>query len=301
MRRALALVALALGLAGCGLGAGDDQPGGVELRVTRDFGSTLVDQETRSQIKQGETVMRLLRSSQKVETRYGGRFVQSIGGVSGGGPEGRRDWFFFVNGIESGVGAAEYDLHEGDRVQWDYRYWQAAMSIPAIVGAFPEPLVRGVEAKRFPVRVECSDEGGAACGEAKRRLRDAGVKTSSSAFGADATRNVLRVIVAPWPKARMIQAVGRLSAKPDETGVFARFAGARLELLDQRGRVARTAAPGTGLVAALKPAAEEILWVVTGNDEQGTERAARSLDRQTLADAFAVAATPQGPEDLPLR
>jgi len=301
MRRAFALLALGLAMAGCGLGAGDEQPGGVELRITRDFGRQLVDQEQRSGIRQGDTVMRLLRSSQKVDTRYGGRFVQSIGGVSGGGPEGRRDWFFFVNGIESDVGAAEYDLHPGDRIQWDYRHWEAAMSIPAVVGAFPEPLVRGTKGKRFPVRVECSDEGGAACGTANRRLREAGVRTSSSAFGADATRNVLRVVVAPWARARMIQAVGRLTGKPDETGVFARFSGDRLELLDSRGQTARTAAPGTGLVAALKPAAEEILWVVTGVDDRGTERAARSLDRRTLADAFAVAATPQGPKDLPLQ
>ncbi|HLM26857.1 MAG TPA: DUF4430 domain-containing protein [Thermoleophilaceae bacterium] len=301
MRRAFALLALGLAMAGCGLGAGDEQPGGVELRITRDFGRQLVDQEQRSEIRQGDTVMRLLRSSQKVDTRYGGRFVQSIGGVSGGGPEGRRDWFFFVNGIESDVGAAEYDLHPGDRIHWDYRHWEAAMSIPAIVGAFPEPLVRGTKGKRFPVRVECSDEDGAACGAANRRLREAGVRTSSSAFGADATRNVLRVVVAPWPRARMIQAVGRLTGKPDETGVFAHFSGDRLELLDSRGQTARTAPPGTGLVAALKPAAEEILWVVSGVDDRGTERAARSLDRKTLADAFAVAATPQGPKDLPLQ
>ena len=83
--------------------------------------------------------------------------------------------------------------------------------------------------------------------------------------------------------------------------MFARFAGRRLELLDQSGRTARTAPAGTGLVAALRPGPEEILWVVTGVDEQGVERAARSLDAKTLADAFAVAATPQGPEDLPLR
>ena len=301
MRRALALLVLALSLAGCGLGAGGDQPGGVQLRITRDFGRQLVDQEDRSQLKQGETVMRLLRSSQKVETRYGGRFVQSINGVSGGGPEGRRDWFFFVNGIESGVGAAEYDLHRGDRVQWDYRQWRAAMSIPAIVGAFPEPMINGVEGKRFPVRVECAEEGSEACGETKRRLQEAGVKTSSSAFGADATRNVLRVIVAPWKEARRIQAVGRLTGKPDETGVFARFSGDRLELLDENARVARTAPAGTGLVAALKPEAEQILWAVTGNDDEGTLRAARSLDRDKLADAFAVAATPQGSQELPLR
>ena len=54
-------------------------------------------------------------------------------------------------------------------------------------------------------------------------------------------------------------------------------------------------------MAALKPEAEQILWAVTGNDDAGTLRAARSLDRDTLADAFAVAATPDGSRELPLR
>lgn len=302
MRRALALLALALGLAGCGLGAGDRQPGGVELRVTRDFGERLIGSTRRDGVREGETVMRLLRSSEReVQTRYGGRFVQSIGGLSGRGPNGRRDWFFFVNGIESEVGAAEYGLHEGDRVQWDYRDWRATMTVPAIVGAFPAPLVRGVEGKRFPVRVECEDEGGAPCREVKRRLGDAGVAASSSAFGADATRNVLRVIVARWPKARTVQAVGRLTGKPDESGVFARFEGERLRLLGEDGQTARAAAAGTGLVAALRPGPEEILWVVTATDQAGLQRAAESLSERSLRDAFALAATPEGPLKLPLR
>ena len=302
MRRALALLAVALGLAGCGLGGGEEEPGGVELRVTRDFGQRSIATTRRDGVRSGDTVMRLLQSSQKnVETRYGGRFVQSIGELSGGGPEGRRDWFFFVNGIESDEGAAEYGLRDGDRIQWDYRNWQATMSIPAIVGAFPEPMIKGTKGKRYPVRVECEDEQGVACKEAKSRLRAAGVKASSSALGADATRNVLRVIVARWPEPTLVQAATVLKGKPGESGVFARFSGDRLELLDQRGQVAQTATPGTGLVAALKPEPEEILWVVTGLDTPGVERAARSLSATTLRDAFAVAATPSGPKDLPVR
>jgi hypothetical protein len=302
MSRALVLLLAVLALVGCGLGAGDEQPGGVDLRVTRDFGHQLIAKTHRDGVRPGDTVMRLLRSSQKkVETRYGGRFVQSIDGLSGRGPEGRRDWFFFVNGIESEVGAAEYRLRDGDRVQWDFRDWSATMSVPAIVGAFPEPMVHGLKGKRFPVRVECENEQGAACLETKRRLGGAGVKTSSSALGADATRNVLRVMVARWPEPTLVQAAAPLAKGPDESGVFARFSGHRLQLLDERGRVARTAQPDTGLVAALRPDPEKILWVVTGVDERGVERAAQSLNARALTDAFAVAATPGGPKDLPLR
>ena len=51
--------------------------------------------------------MRFLVRGRKVDTRYGGRFVQAIDGLSGAGDSGRSDWFFFVNGIWSEEGAAE--------------------------------------------------------------------------------------------------------------------------------------------------------------------------------------------------
>ena len=93
-------------------------------------------------------MLRLLESRFEVEKRYGGRFVQAIDGVEGQGAGGVADWFFFVNGVESEVGAAEYELSPGDRVQWDYRDWGAAMRVPAIVGAFPEPFVHGFDGRR---------------------------------------------------------------------------------------------------------------------------------------------------------
>ena len=46
-------------------------------------------------------------------TRYGGRYLQSIDGVSGSLTQ-QRDWFYFVNGVEGGRSAAEVTLHPGD-------------------------------------------------------------------------------------------------------------------------------------------------------------------------------------------
>ena len=57
---------------------------------------------------------------------------------------------------------------------------------------------------------------------------------------------------------------------------------------------------GVGLVMALQPRADELVWIVTALDEQGLEAGVRALDEQDLRDAFAVAATPAGVEKLPL-
>ncbi len=296
-----AVMAALAALSACGLGPGQERPGGAELRVTRDFGRERLHVAARDRVREGDTVMRLLQSERRVETAYGGGFVQSIDDIAGGGSSGGRDWFYFVNGLEGSTGASERELSDGDVVQWDFRRWGAAMNIPAIVGAYPEPLRSGIEGKRLPVRIECADDRGPACREVERRLRAEGVTASIGPFGAVATENVLRVVVAPWSLARKVRAAVALEEGPGASGVFARFdaRGRRLELLDDSGRVARIAPPGTGLVAATSLEGIQRVWLVTGGDEAGVRRAAASLDRATLSDRFAVAALPEGPEALP--
>jgi hypothetical protein len=111
------------------------------LWVTRDRGADVVFTGT---VPAGLTAIQALERVQKVSTRYGGRFVQSIGGVSGS-LSGERDWFYFVNGVEEDVGAAEFRLHPGDVEWWDYRSWaHGQMSVPVVVGAWPKPVAGDV-------------------------------------------------------------------------------------------------------------------------------------------------------------
>jgi hypothetical protein len=209
-----------------------------------------------------------------------------------------------VNGVEADVGAAEYDLSPGDRVQWDHRDWSAGMRVPAIVGAYPEPFEHGYEGRRLPVRVECGDSESTACETVKARLERAGVPVSSSVIGTAYTDKIIRVIVAPWREARIARAATTLTGPPRESGVFARFAGdgRSLELLDGEGRPARRVEPGdgTGIVAATRPSGEDLVWLVTGLDDRGVEAAASALDERKLRNAFAVAATGRVVERLPL-
>jgi hypothetical protein len=304
VRRVAALLLAALLLAGCGIGPGEERSGGAEVRVTRDFGHTEVDSASTKTIRDGQTVMRLTESSFDVKTRFGGRFVQEIDGLKGSGATGMRDWFFFVNGVESDVGAAEYDLSPGDRVQWDYRRWDTAMRVPAIVGAFPEPFRNGPEDKRRPVRVECDDARSQPCRDGKDALERVHVPVSGSALGAPGTEHVTRLVVALWPRGRIVRGGSTLEDGPQSSGVFARFSkdGRELDLLDEDGGVARTvrAGDGTALVAALQPRADELVWLVTALDRAGLEAGVQALREDKLRDAFAVAVTGRTVEKLPL-
>jgi Domain of unknown function (DUF4430) len=301
---ALALAGCGLAAAGCGFGEGDERQGGASVRITRDFGHSEVGAARVARVREDQTVMKLLQSEFDVDTRFGGRFVQSIDGIEAEGAGGQVDWFFFVNGVEAGVGAGEYELSPGDRVQWDYRDWSAAMRVPAIVGAFPEPFLHGLEGRRRPVRVECEDDDAQVCDEAKERLERVGVSTAGASLGAPGTETVTRLVVARWPRARIVRGASGLEEGPEATGVFARFEPGRraLELLDESGEPARRveAGDGVGLVLAMRPRDEELVWLVTALDERGLEAGVRALAADRLRDAFAVAVRGRTVEKLPL-
>jgi hypothetical protein len=302
--RVAALLVAVLLLGGCGIGPGKERQGGAVIRVTRDFGHSELGSTRTKTLRESQTVMRLMQSRFHVQTRFGGRFVEAIDGLKGTGSAGMRDWFFFVNGVESDVGAAEYDLSPGDRVQWDFRSWAAAMRVPAIVGAFPEPFLHGLKGERRPVRVECDDAEADPCREAKAALERVHVPVAGSSLGAPGTEQVTRLVVSRWPQARIVRGGFTLEDGPDRSGVFARFAkdGRSLELLDSNGHVARTVHPGDGtaLVAALRPRADELVWLVTALDQSGLAAGVRALREDSLRDAFAVAVTGRTVEKLPL-
>lgn len=300
---AFAVAAVAI-LGGCSLGAGDSDPEGATLTVTRDFGRRPLVQKRVQEVPGGETVMRFLQRNAEVDSGYGGRFVDAIDGLRSGSSRGaRRDWFYYVNGIEAGVGAAEREVFGGDRVWWDYRDWSVAMRVPAVVGSFPEPFLHGADGKRFPVRIDCASDAADRCEEVSERLEAAGIEPSTTALGAQAGDELLRVVVGRWEEIRRDSATRLLEEGPGESGVFARVGrgpdGHEIDVLDDGGRVVRTLGAGAGIVAATRFEEQQPTWTISGTDDAGVQRAARLIDARTLRNRYAVAATTSGPLPLP--
>ena len=148
MRRLAGALLVLLLLAGCGGSAGEGD-GTAQLWVTRDRGATLL---LEAEVDAGQTVMRALAAEADVETRYGGRFLQSLDGLEGD-LEAQRDWFWFLNGYEGDRSAAEYRLRDGDVAWFDYREWAQPGEARVVVGAFPEPFLHGYGGKTRPAAV----------------------------------------------------------------------------------------------------------------------------------------------------
>jgi len=297
---AIALLLAALAAAGCGLGPGSDV-GSVELTVTREYGTVPVLRRSLD-AKESDTVMRLLEGNAEIETRYGGGFVHSIDGVAEGERDGDPyDWFFYMDGIESPVGAADVNAQGGERIWWDYRDWSATNHVPAVVGSWPAPFVNGVAGRRYPVVVECAGakrgsfrtytdrkepqvEWGAACAETQAALEGEGVELSSGS-----PKGAIRVLVGPWGRLREDPAARLVEEGPAESGIYADFKGRELVALDEAGNEARNLGPDAGLVAATSRYGGPPVWLVTGGTAAAVRAAASALDTEHLRDHYAVA------------
>jgi Domain of unknown function (DUF4430) len=136
--RRSAVLLLALVLAGCG--GGGRGHGTATLWVTRDRGAHVI---FAGRVPAGDNGIRTVERKLKITTRYGGRYLQSVDGIEGS-LAGQRDWFYFLDGVEGGVSAADITVHPGDILWWDYRHWTPfTMHIPVVAGAYPQPFLQG--------------------------------------------------------------------------------------------------------------------------------------------------------------
>jgi hypothetical protein len=296
-----AALTCAVAVAACGFGAGPASSGTATLTVTRDYGSQVLGQASVDDPSASETVIRLLDSHADITTRYGGGFVQSIDGLPGTGDS---DWFFYVNGIESPVGSADVQVKGGDVIWWDYRNWSAAMSVPAVVGSWPEPFAQSASSNPRPVRVVCLGVK-PACRTTSDRLAAAGVNAPISSDTQGGQAGAMRLLVGPWSAVRNDPAVRELRGSPASTGVFATFKGPigggwHLIGVDSNGDPARDLGSSSGLVAALRQGDDQPTWIVTGSGSSAVRRAANAIDVGVLRNRYAIAATGHGTVPLPI-
>jgi hypothetical protein len=292
--------AAAVVIAGCGLGAGAGTSN-VTVTVTKNFGFTRVAQLTETRVAGSETVMRMLERHFNVSLRYGGGFVQSIDGRAGS--SNRRDWFYYVNGIEATKGAAATSVHKGDRIWWDLHDWAVTDTIPAVVGSFPEPFLHGSGGRRFPTVLQCASDVSQACSRVSDELSSLGVPVATQQIGTGSGTDSLGVVVGTWRDIRPEIVASLLQQGPAASGVYAKFAGggSGLTLLDPHGNAGRTLGAGAGLVAATAQGSDTPTWLITGTDVAGVDAAAKALTPAALRDHFAVAVQGSTATPLPVR
>ena len=284
-RRAVALVAavlvaaVAMAAAGCerrseSAGPADGAPAPRSV-ATADHGAEVLLDE---RVLPGRSVLTGLTDVTPVRTAYGGGFVdEMLGRASSSSPS--ADWFFFVNGIESPVGAGAVDLADGDIAWWDHRTWSGMQSVRGVVGSWPEPFLHGAGAGRpvvsaDPPLADALRSAGARMGAGDRAFR--------ARVGTDADL------------ARRDPAWRAVAGRPADRALAGGITGGRVVLMPAGGG-APVPVPGARAVAVLVPVgpapADGALLAVAGLDSAAASAAATTIARrpEVLALRYAVA------------
>lgn len=291
----------AVAAAGCGVGPGEAAEGSASLTVTRDYGAERMLTATLEGPTPSDTVVRFLDANADIDTDYGDNFVSSIEGVEGSTVDGgAADWFFFVNGVYSELGAGEVEVEVGDRIWWDHRIWSEAYRVPVVVGSYPEPFLHGYPGGSPGAIVECV-AAAPGCESVEASLREAGVETGVEEVGEPVAHpGDIRVLVGSWEDLRADSAARLIERGPGESGVYAAIDECtpgdwELEVLGSDAEPRRIV-PDGGFVAAVRRGEDAPTFLVAGLEAGGVEDAAAAFTEGALRDRYAVAADSAGEE-----
>lgn len=272
----------------------------IRIIATRDFGQEIIfDRELEPA---GElSAMAALKRVAEVETTYGGGYVNSINGIySGftGGGNVEKDWFIYVNGIQSNVGALDYILHPGDAEHWDFHDWSFNQSIPAIIGAYPEPFLHGYQGNIRPTLIVYSDslrEPAQGLENSLIRLGVTDVDTRNFSEITDREKEYCHLILVDTMDNKLISELNRNWKR---MGFFTYTDNQHLAVLNARGEMAAEYNTGAGVIQATQNpwnpngigACENVVWVVTGTDKTGVINAIDALLKHHTELRYAFAA-----------
>ena len=180
--------------------------------MTRDYGAAPVLERSSVEANESDTVMRVLEGERRDLDPLRRRLRAVDRRASKKTERGGRpyDWFFYVNGVESPIGAADYaaarrraDLVGLPRLVGDAtacRPWSAP-------GRRRSPTA--TKASAHPVAVECQGGGGACARGARGAAKATGV-----ALAAGSPDGAIRVLVGPWARLRSDPAAALIEDGP---------------------------------------------------------------------------------------
>ena len=259
----------------------------VTVVVTQDFGKEFILEEVVG-IEADTTALAALQMVAEVKTRYGGRFVNAINGIGSeheGANGGKKDWFIYINGIQSNVGAADYKLKDGDIEHWDFRDWSYQMSVPAIVGDFPQPFLSGYQEKMKPTSVVYEESFSSEAEVLVEKLKGLGVTIVSAVHCdilSDETKADNNLIIIALSDNRLIKEVNDARKK---LGFYLNIQQGELTVLDTEGNQSGKFGEGSGLIQATQNpwypegigSGENVVWMITGTDKDGVNSAVELL------------------------
>ncbi|PBB05489.1 MULTISPECIES: DUF4430 domain-containing protein [Salimicrobium] len=90
------------------------------VELTKNQGEEQVEEKDIT-VEEGTVLMDAMEENFEVEEKDG--FINGIEGISAEEGE-KKAWVYDVNGEEATVGAAEYEIEDGDEIHFDFQSWE---------------------------------------------------------------------------------------------------------------------------------------------------------------------------------
>lgn len=267
--------------------------------ITSDFGKKII-LERDIEIKAGTTALDALQLVASLKTKYGGGFVSSINGISseyGGINSNKKDWFLYINGMESNTGASDYVLHPGDVEHWDFHDWSFHQWIPAIIDSFPGAFKSGYGGNSRPTVIAYASGLQAAANNLAQKLNASGVKVTSQSLSdlAENAKESANLLLLGTSDDQLIL---ELNQAWQRLGFFAHFENRDLVTLQASGQAGIKYGADTGWIQSSQNpwnpngtgADQNVVWLISGTDVAGVNAAVDVLleHPEELKYAFAV-------------
>lgn len=304
------LMAMVLILGGCS-SPPDIATGEVNLLITRDFGEEVIFAED-IKLDTQTSVMELLNQHLDIETEYGGGFVNGINGLTSGYTntieKEKSDWFYFINGIMTDVGATEYFPTSRDSIWWDYHSWGDIPFTPAVIGAFPQPFLNGYQGKNPGTLIlvgEGCEEWGASLRDYLKKAGVADIEVADYQEGLAADREKITIVLALWEELSESSFWKGAQDHRDKTGLFAELDTDAFYSLNEKAERQNVYDEDVGAILSTGMGMGDStpLWFLTGIDRKGLGAAVEVLIRHEdrISRKFGVLVTESEVIDLPVQ
>ncbi|PKM78051.1 MAG: hypothetical protein CVU90_04880 [Firmicutes bacterium HGW-Firmicutes-15] len=253
----------------------------VGLLITKDFGEQILFKKQVA-IDKSSTVIDVLKANLNITTKWDGSYVSSINGLESqnGGISGNNlDWFYYINGICSDAGAADYSLRAGEVIWWDYHKWQSAgFANSAVIGCYPEPFIHGYRGKVETTTIMSSEDNLNLANEIEKALKNKGVNSVATMVLDNSYLEKTRkpaIVIGTWDELKKLDFLDKFNKAYRKTGASVHFTDEGLELLDYKGNVTQSGAKSAGIIVASGSGLgdDSPLWLVAGTDPEGLQQA----------------------------
>lgn len=254
----------------------------VNLIISKDFGSEEVyDEEL--EIKKDTSVMEIMEENLEIETAYGGGFINSINGIKSGFTDSKDkkkvDWFYYVNGNLSQVGAEDYYLNSEDVVIWDYHDWSGENYISSIIGAYPRNFTNGYDGNILKTELRYSNKYKEDSKKLSEFLKTQGVEGIEEKDLDEKdieNEEVNTIAIGNWDEVSKISYINDIYNE-EVNGLFFKIEDS-IKALDYNKKVSKEYKKGAVIAAIPKGYSTGAnLWIIIGNDEKSIEDAVKVL------------------------